>query len=420
MKRKREQAGWVGKVRGNWVCKFRETVSVRGKPKTIHRQRILAPVDANCKTKAAARKLADRIIEPINERKAPPESVILLSEFIEDRYLPYVKDTLRPSTYHGYRQIWLRYWKPLVEGVWLRNVQHGQMIDWMTEIAKPKPTQLPDGRRVPGRILSKRTLTRIRNFASGAFRQAKEEGLLDEHQVNPVLGVRLPQWARPDGVREQYTLAEINKMLEVLDDPVATLIVLAFATGLRRGELKGLRWEDYSPAPPKTDDDSEHEYDFGIINVRRSVWQRFTTDPKTDSSKCAVPLLPAAEAWLNHWRKKSGNPETGFVFPNAKGEPRDLDALCHPAAKVLNRVGIRWRGLHACRKALGTELDRRGVKDTMIQRALRHDNVNTTRDHYIGDGKTSEAQEALRPLAGLIVLPRTITAPADLCTGVVQ
>jgi len=40
---------------------------------------------------------------------------------------------------------------------------------------------------------------------------------------------------------------------------------------------------------------------------------------------------------LNQWREECGNPETGFVFANANGEPRNIDALCRPAARVIER-----------------------------------------------------------------------------------
>ncbi|HTE88707.1 MAG TPA: hypothetical protein VK639_07135 [Terriglobales bacterium] len=86
-------------------------------------------------------------------------------------------------------------------------------------------------------------------------------------------------------------------------------------------------------------------------------------------------------------------PATGFVFSNAKGKARDIDALYrHAMANTLSRGGVEWKGWHAFRRNLATTLDRLGAIDTVIQRVLRHD-VETTRDHYIGKGTTSEAQQ---------------------------
>jgi integrase len=72
---------------------------------------------------------------------------------------------------------------------------------------------------------------------------------------------------------------------------------------------------------------------------------------------------------------------------------------------------------------LATTLDREGAIDTVIQRVLRHEDVQTTRDHYIGEGTTGEAQQALRNLSQkkrLIVLRRTEKRPVEGATGVVQ
>ena len=118
-----------------------------------------------------------------------------------------------------------------------------------------------------------------------------------------------------------------------------------------------------------------------------------------------------------------GNPATGFVFSNAKGKARDIDALCrHAMAKTLSRAGVEWKGWHAFGRNLATTFDRDGAIDTVIQRALRHEDVQTTRDRYNSEGRTGEAQQALRNLSQnrVIVLRRTEKRPVEGVTAVVQ
>src|ERR1700685_1046359 len=67
-----------------------------------------------------------------------------------------------------------------------------------------------------------------------------------------------------------YSLRDVETMLAVLPEPAATACAVAAFAGLRRSELRGLRWED-------NDGDS--------IMVNRSVWEGFTNDPKTRKSK---------------------------------------------------------------------------------------------------------------------------------------
>ena len=91
-------------------------------------------------------------------------------------------------------------------------------------------------------------------------------------------------------------------------------------------------------------------------------------------------------------------------------------------ANTLSRAGVEWKGWHAFRRNLATRLDRDGAIDTVIQRVLRHEDVQTTRDHYIGKGTTIEAQQAFRnsPQNRLIVLRRTEKRPVEGMTAVVQ
>jgi integrase len=65
-------------------------------------------------------------------------------------------------------------------------------------------------------------------------------------------------------------LAEIQIMLAVMPEPAATIFAVAAFTGLRRGELQGLRWEDYED---------------GQIRVSRAIWEGHVNDPKTAAAK---------------------------------------------------------------------------------------------------------------------------------------
>lgn len=55
-------------------------------------------------------------------------------------------------------------------------------------------------------------------------------------------------------------------MLTVLPEPAATVVAVAAFTGMRRGELRGLLWENYSQAE---------------LRASQSVWESFITEPKT-------------------------------------------------------------------------------------------------------------------------------------------
>jgi len=119
--------------------------------------------------------------------------------------------------------------------------------------------------------ISKTTLKHVKNFLSGVFRHAAQQGYFDGS--NPVKLAEIPAFA-PNGMETKpYSIEEIVAMLKVLPELPATAVATAAFTGLRLGELRGLTWESYEPAQ---DQDS-----LGWLNVTRSVWRTTVGDPKT-------------------------------------------------------------------------------------------------------------------------------------------
>jgi integrase len=152
-------------------------------------------------------------------------------------------------------------------------------------------------------------------------------------------------------------------------------VASAAFTGLRLGEVRGLTWPSYEPAPD--------EESLGWLNVTRSVWRNTVGDPKTAKSKAPVPVIPQLAQRLSAHRLKCGNPVAGPIFRNSVGNPLDLNACYQREMKdVLKRAGT-WHGWHGFRRGLASNLNRLGVDDPVIQRILRHSTVATTQNHYI-------------------------------------
>lgn len=105
-------------------------------------------------------------------------------------------------------------------------------------------------------------------------------------------------------------------MMDAVPEPGRTLIAVAAFSAIRRGERRGLRWEDYRN---------------GAIHVSRSVWNGKETDPKTAESKNAVPVVPKLATVLAEHHKSQGKPKSGWIFPNRKGNAVDPNS-------VLNRT----------------------------------------------------------------------------------
>src|SRR5260370_40899950 len=101
-------------------------------------------------------------------------------------------------------------------------------------------------------------------------------------------------------------------MLAILPEPAATVVATAAFTGARKGELRGLMWENC---------------DGSGIRVMKSVWRSHVDEPKRPKSKAAIPVIAPLKVLLaQHWAR-CGNPQHGFIFSSERGQPMNLEAL---------------------------------------------------------------------------------------------
>ena len=190
--------------------------------------------------------------------------------------------------------------------------------------------------------------------------------------ANPISKVR--QSAKRERIPDVLEVSEFQALLQELSLRERTLVAFDGITGLRRGELIGLKWCDV---------------DFELqINVTRSVVHQVVGNCKTEASQKPVPLEAsvAEDLWL--WKQSTpyNRPEDWvFASPWTKGkQPLWPDSLLRrwikPAAK---RVGITKRlGWHTFRHTYSTLLRANGEDIKVVQELLRHANSKITMDVY--------------------------------------
>jgi integrase len=223
----------------------------------------------------------------LNAGNFSPEPGITLGEFVERIYLPYLSEK-RASTKKGYEEIWDNHISDRVGHIQLRKFRTVNASRMLKAIADEND-------------LSKTTLQHIKGVLSGIFTHARNEGAFDD--ANPVQGARIPTNAREPDETYAYNLAQICRILEFLPLlPKAVIATAAFA-GLRRGELRGLEWTDYSG---------------DALNVKRSVWKAVVNQPKTRASAKPVPVIRQLAEILDTYRTSMGNPQSGVMFHTAR------------------------------------------------------------------------------------------------------
>ena len=91
------------------------------------------------------------------------------------------------------------------------------------------------------------------------------------------------------------------------------MIFTAAFTGTRRGELRGMRWENYGN---------------GHMVIRESIRNGITGDTKSRQSRRDISIIRQSDTKWAALRESQGNLISGPVFPNGKGEAVDPDSVC--------------------------------------------------------------------------------------------
>lgn len=374
----REQKGYLFHKGQSWFLRYADSVLVNGAvTRKLVCKKLDVPYGGEYRTKASVKPFVRDLLRPVNAGVLNPASTMPIAQFVDDVYFPqYAETNLRTSTRKHYEQIWNRYLKPRIGQVALRDFRTVHAERLLSDIARQDS-------------LGRHTLKHIKAFLSAIFKQAKRLGILDG--INPVMDVSIPRV--PEG-EDTYavSLDELHTMRFVLDGVAETkaqtaaratarIVILAAAlTGLRKSELRGLRWSDYTGTE---------------LYVNRSVWGSEVNETKTRRSKAPIPVVRELAKELNQLRDGMGTlaqPDAP-IFQAGNGKPLNLDNLARRTIiPALQGTGTQWHGWHSFRRGVATTLHALGVDDITIQRILRHSSIAITQGIYIKS--VSESQVA--------------------------
>lgn len=250
---------------------------------------------------------------------------------------------------------------------------------------------------------------------SGLLRHAARRGLIAE---NPV--ARLERGERPATTEKEkrvLTAEEIGLLLDAADQKYRSLLATAVGTGLRLGELLGLRWQDV-------------EIDDGFIHVRTQVDQTGRRGvPKTPTAVRAVVLSPQLgrvllahrEAALARGLARATDP----VFASEAGTPLGHDNVRERAlGAAVRRAGLEDAErprltMHSCRDTFASHLIiDLGLDVVQVSRQLGHANPAITAKTYARMYDEARHADAIRAAMGAsrlgtVLEPRAGTDPSS-------
>ena len=227
-----------------------------------------------------------------------------------------------------------------------------------------------------GKPLSDKTIRHYFCVISQIFELAVKYDVI---QANPMNKVDCPKLTKKKVVA--LTSEEAKGFFTALEKcPIdfKCMLYLFITTGLRRGELLGLKWQDIN-------------FESLTISVERNV--TYTSEqgtqvstPKTAHSIRVVPLIPSAAMLLKQYKNQlKGVKDGDFVFCGEKGTtfPRDPNAVTKRVKTFMRLNSLPDMSPHDLRHSCATLLLNNGADIKSVQEILGHSNASTPLNFYV-------------------------------------
>jgi integrase len=303
-------------------------------------------------------------------------TLVSVSDYLLNEWLPAKQPTIRPSTAAAYEQSVRNYIVPNIGGALLTDVDGSMLNGLYNQLLTSGRTET---RRGLGPGLSAKTVRNVHGILARAFRDAVRWGRLAR---NPCDAADPPAARSPE--MKAWTGDEVRIFIEsVSDHRWAAIWALMATTGMRRGEVLGLRWSDV---------------DLDASTVRVAATRiRFgatvtASTPKTAAGVRSIAIGPMVAAQLRAWRKTQSEErlvmgagwmnDGNLVVTLADGSAPNPESFSNLFNKRAKRAGLRPIRLHDLRHSYATAALAAGIPVKVVSQRLGHADIGVTLKVY--------------------------------------
>jgi len=299
---------------------------------------------------------------------------ITVAEWFTTWLHDYMKTSLRKTTWDSYRY--------QVDGHIVPNLGHLRLIELQTNHLQ----RLYNEKLISGRLdnrdggLSPKSVRYIHTVIHSCLEQARKENKII---INPASAVKLPKYVKPeigymntDEIRQFLAYAKESKFF--------TAFYLALTTGMRRGEILAIRWQDVDLVNNKV------SVNQSLVRVKEGglIFQ----EPKTKLAKRTINISKHLSELLHEQKEKQSDfikvegdnykSELNLVFCNNLGEPICPRNFTRQFERLIIKAGVKKIPFHAVRHTFATICLQEKVDIKTIQENLGHHSSSFTMDVY--------------------------------------
>ena len=342
---------------GRWEGRYVVSYDDKGLPIT---KNVLAKTKTACVEKL--KQLKESCGKKKNDKLRPD---MPFGEWLDFWYQTWSKPTLRPKTQLDYESCIYQHIIPQLGGIPLNKLTQNDLQQFYAYLKKSGRLIRTD---IYGSGLSDRMVRACHTRCRTALDKAVEEGLI---RVNPAADCKLP----PQNAREMQILTreEMQRFLiQAREEGYFELFLLELATGLWRGEVLALQWDDLN-------------FETGELRIERQVYRAngelVVSVPKTNASLRTVVLPPSLVEVLREYRQHT---DSRWMFPSPAKEDSPLDpATCRKRLQtILKHAGCKRVRSHDLWHLFVTTTLESGMDVKTLSTIIGHVSAKTTLNIY--------------------------------------
>jgi integrase len=318
------------------------------------------------KTKKEAEAACNELLNQLNKGYYIENTNQTFAEYLEEWLNDYAKTKVKPSTFKNYK-----------------NAVYGRIIPALGQL-KLKELKLYHGQKFINTLVEEGKSSSYVLFIYRILHTALEQAVkLEKIPRNPFDGVENPKLIREK--KKTWSIEEIQRFLHVakLDSPIYYIcFLLAIHTGMRKGEVLGLRWQDI-------------DFEQKRLSVNQSLVmvqnQYIISDLKTTSSNRVISLDDIVIAELKRHKVMQnqqklllggGYEDNDLVCANEFGRFLSPGMVNHRMKEICEKAGVPYIRFHDLRHTHATLLLKLGENVKVVSERLGHSSVKMTLDVY--------------------------------------